>query len=47
MLPVLMAWHPVFSQRRKARKGVWGKHKRNIEVPGDLGGFARKNTTNH
>ena len=31
------------SPRRKARKGVWGKNKINIEIPRDLGDFAYLN----
>ena len=32
----------IISQRRRARRGVWGKNKTNIEVPNGLGAFARE-----
>jgi hypothetical protein len=35
------------SPRRKARKGISGKNEINIEVPGDLGAFARDKVINH
>jgi hypothetical protein len=32
----------IFSPRRKVRKGIWGKNKTNIEVPGGLCASARE-----
>jgi hypothetical protein len=32
----------IILQRRRARRGVWGKNKSNIEVLGGLGAFARE-----